>query len=119
MKPKAQFGPLIRTDIGPGPFTDISVKDQVWDHMVHRYDVDHKAPISEVGRLIPISVQKIIQKIKWTGERSPWFQNKLVLRGNGPCSEPSDIGSSSGSFIRFLRAVPFPFHTAIGPISNQ
>lgn len=47
MKPKAQFGPLIRTDIGPGPFTDISVKDQVWDHMAHRHEVDHKAPISE------------------------------------------------------------------------
>ena len=28
MKPKAQFGPLIRTDIGAGPFADISVQKQ-------------------------------------------------------------------------------------------
>lgn len=47
MKPKAQFGPLIRTDIGIGPFADISVKDQVRDQMIHRYDMYLEAPISD------------------------------------------------------------------------
>lgn len=49
MKPKAQFGPLIRTDIGIGPFADISVKDQVRDQMIHRYDMYLEAPISETS----------------------------------------------------------------------
>lgn len=43
--------------------------------------------------------------------------------GNGPCSEPSDIGSSSGSFIRFLRdgPIPIPYSnwTDIEPIVNR
>lgn len=48
---------------------------------------------------------------------------QIGLPGNGPCSEPSDIGSSSGSFIRFLRdgLIPIPYSnwTDIEPIVNR
>lgn len=112
MKPKAQFGPLIRTDIGIGPFADISVKDQVRDRMVHRYDMYLEAPISETSihriryrirsisdYLEPISVQE-----KKCGDgrpgrfRTQW--TKSILRGNGWSStRPSDIGDDSGPAI--------------------
>lgn len=104
MKPKAQFGPLIRTDIGIGPFADISVKDQVRDRMVHRYDMYLEAPISETSihriryrirsisdYLDPISVQEK----KCGGGRPGRFRTqwtKSILRGNGWSStRPSDI----------------------------
>ena len=93
MKPKAQFGPLIRTDIGIGPFADISVKDQVRDRMVHRYDMYLEAPISETSihriryrirsisdYLDPISVQEK----KCGGGRPGRFRTqwtKSILRG--------------------------------------
>ncbi len=51
--------------------------------------------------------------------RKGGFQNKLVLRGtdhvrNHPISEVLPAHSSD-----FSGTAPFPFHTAIGPISNQ
>ena len=112
MKPKAQFGPLIRTDIGIGPFADISVKDQVRDRMVHRYDMYLEAPISETSihriryrirsisdYLDPISVQEK----KCGGGRPGRFRTqwtKSILRGNGWSStRPSDIGDDSGPAI--------------------
>ena len=36
-------------DIGFRPFTDISVKDQVRDQMIHRYDMYLEASISETS----------------------------------------------------------------------
>lgn len=110
MKPKAQFGPLIRTDIGIGPFADISVKDQVRDQMIHRYDMYLEAPISETSihriryrirsisdYLDPISVQEK----KCGGGRPGRFRTqwtKSILWGNGWSStRPSDIGDDSGT----------------------
>lgn len=127
MKPKAQFGPLIRTDIGPGPFTDISVKDQVWDHMVHRHEVDHKAPISETfihriryrrwtnGPIEP-DIGPKEQTVRRTAGTVP---RPTAPPGNEPFSEPSDIGRASDPFIQFLQAGSFPFHITIEPISRQ
>ena len=125
---KGSIGPFIRTDIGPGPFTDISVKDQVWIiwyiDMTWTIRLRYRKPSSiesDIGGG-PIDPD-IGSKIKWAGEWSPWFQNKLVLRGtdhvrNHPISEVLP-----GSFIRFLRdgPIPIPYSnwTDIEPIVNR
>ena len=90
----------------------ISVKDQVRDRMVHRYDMYLEAPISETSihriryrirsisdYLDPISVQEK----KCGGGRPGRFRTqwtKSILRGNGWSStRPSDIGDDSGPAI--------------------
>lgn len=104
MKPKAQFGPLIRTDIGIGPFADISVKDQVRDRMVHRYDMYLEAPISET------SIHRIRYRIRSISDYLDPISVQEKKCGGGADgqagSEPNGPNRSSGGMDGLPRDRP-------------
>lgn len=103
MKPKAQFGPLIRTDIGIGPYADISVKDQVRDRMVHRYDMYLEALRYRKLPSIESDIGFDPFRIIWTRYRS---KRRNAAADGQAGSEPNGPNRSSGGMDGLPRDRP-------------